>query len=186
MRAPRRWSITVDRALLTVALILVILLAAYGLLVGWRHRAARQSDFPELPVAGEDLGEELTPPIGGLYVSTTAAGHWQDRVVARGLGRRAAATVHLFAAGILIDRVGESALFLPAADVRAVGTAPGIAGKVMGMPDGILIVTWDLAGTGLDSGIRVNDLEAQAQWLVAAERIFPGRPGNIDNDGART
>ncbi len=175
-----------DRTLLTVLLVLVILLAAYGLLVGWRHRAARQSDFPELPVAPEHLGDELTTPITGLYVSTTAAGRWQDRIVARGLGRRAAATVHLYTAGILIERVGENELFLPAAEVRAVGTAPGIAGKVMGMPDGVLVLTWELAGTGLDSGVRIGDLEAQAQWLAAAEQMFPGRTGNIDNDGART
>lgn len=175
-----------DRAILTVVLVLVILLAAYGLLVGWRHRAARQSDFPELPVAPGDPGQELTAPISGLYISTTSAGRWQDRIVARGLGRRAAATVHLFATGILVDRVGESALFLPAADVRSVGTAPGIAGKVMGMPDGILVLGWELAGTGLDSGLRISDLEAQAEWLAAAEEIYPGRPkDDIDNDGAR-
>lgn len=171
---------------MTVLLVLVILLAAYGLLVGWRHRAARQSDYPELPVAPEQLGDELTEPISGLYVSTTAAGRWQDRIVARGLGRRASATVHLYTTGILIDRVGESELFLPAADVVAVGTAPGIAGKVMGMPDGVLVLTWELAGTGLDSGVRIGDLDAQAEWLAAAERIFPGRPtDDIDNDGAR-
>lgn len=179
-----------DRAILTILLVLVILLAAYGLLVGWRSRAARQADFPELPVPPVDpagLGDELTAPISGLYVSTTAAGRWQDRIVARGLGRRAAATVHLHPSGILIDRVGESALFLPAAAVEAVGTAPGIAGKVMGMPDGILVLTWRLAGTRLDSGLRISDLEAQAQWLTAAERLFPGRPRNdLDNDGART
>lgn len=175
-----------DRTLLTVLLVLVILLAAYGLLVGWRHRAARQSDFAELPEAPADLGDELTPPIDGLYISTTAAGRWQDRIVARGLGRRATATVHLYAAGILIDRVGESSLFLPAGDVRAVGTAPGIAGKVMAMPDGILVLTWALGGTGLDSGVRINDLAAQAEWLAAAEQIYPGRPKDgIDNDGAR-
>lgn len=175
-----------DRVLLTVGLVLIILLAAYGLLVGWRHRAARQSAFPELPVAPHDVGDELTEPIDGLYVSTTVAGRWQDRIVARGLGRRAAATVHLYTAGIVIDRVGESALFLPAADVRAVGTAPGIAGKVMGMPDGILVLTWSLAGSDLDSGVRINDLEAQAQWLAAAEQLYPGRPtDDLDNDGAR-
>ena len=34
-----------DRALLTILLIAIILLAAWGLLVGWRHRAQRQSDL---------------------------------------------------------------------------------------------------------------------------------------------
>ncbi len=175
-----------DRTLLTVVLILLILLAAYGLLVGWRHRAARQAALPDLPAVPEQLGEDLTEPLDGLYVSTTVAGRWQDRVVARGLGRRATATVHLTTAGILIDRVGESPIFLPAAGVESVGTAPGIAGKVMGMPDGILLLTWNLAGNRLDSGLRITDLEQQAHWLAAAERMFPGRPENLDNDGART
>ena len=174
-----------DRALLTLVLVVVILVAAYGLLVGWRHRAARQADFPELPQVPEDLANELVEPLSGLYVSTTRAGSWQDRVVARSLGRRAAATVHLYASGILVDRVGESPVFLPAAAVESVGTAPGIAGKVMGMPDGILVLTWALAGGSFDSGVRISDLQAQAQWIAATQRAFPaGRHGNDRGDTA--
>ena len=132
--------------------------------------------LPELPMVPTDMGVELAEPLTGLYVSTTKAGSWQDRVVARGLGRRAAATVGLTAAGVLIDRVGESSIFIPIDDLEAVGTAPGIAGKVMAMPDGILVLTWDLGGTRLDSGLRIEDLEAQADWIERAAQLIPTGP----------
>jgi len=175
-----------DRTLLTVLLVAVILAAGYGLLVGWRHRAERQADLPELPGAPASFGDELAEPVAGLYVSTTTAGSWQDRVIAHGLGRRAAATVRLSAAGILIDRVGESQIFIPAADVLAVGTAPGIAGKVMAMPDGILVITWNLGGRSLDSGLRLEDLQSQADWIGAARQLIPSGSGTKLSTGTDT
>ncbi|QNK80853.1 transporter [Nakamurella sp. PAMC28650] len=171
-----------DRFLLTVGLILVILLAAWGLRVGWKHRAQRQADIADLPPAPVDLGAELTEPLSGLYVSSTPTGSWQDRIVAHGLGRRAAATLHLSPLGVLIERVGESEIFIPVDDLVAVGTAPGIAGKVMGMPDGILVITWRLGGSSIDSGLRLEDLEDQAEWIAAAKRLL-GEP-TTSNDGA--
>jgi hypothetical protein len=175
-----------DRTLLTVALIALIVLAAYGLLVGWRHRAGRQADLAPLPAVPEDFGTELAEPLAGLYVSTTKAGSWQDRIVAHGLGRRAAATLRLSERGVLIERVGESDIFIPAMDLEAVDTAPGIAGKVMAMPDGILILTWKLSGVGLDTGLRLHDLDAQAEWISVAEQLLAGASKSPDttNDGA--
>ncbi len=164
------------RTLLTLMLVAIVLLAAYGLLVGWRHRAARQSDVAVLPAVPGSPGDDLTEPLAGLYVSTTRAGSWQDRIVAHGLGRRAAATLRLTAAGVLIDRVGETEIFIPIGDVQAVGTAPGIAGKVMAMPDGILVITWSLGGTSVDSGLRMEDLQAQAEWIAIVRQRIPGPP----------
>ena len=164
-----------DRALLTVLLIAFVLLSAWGLLVGWRHRAQRQSDIAAPPAVPDDLGADLAEPLTGLYVSSTRTGSWQDRVVAHGLGRRAAATVRLTTAGVLLDRVGEDSIFIPSADLVAVGTAPGIAGKVMAMPDGILLLTWDLDGTRLDTGLRLDDLAAQADWVEIVQEQLRGR-----------
>lgn len=171
-----------DRFLLTAGLVGVILLAAWGLLVGWKHRAQRQSGVADLPAAPVDLGEELIEPLTGLYVSTTPAGSWQDRIVAHGLGRRAAATLHLSRIGVLIERIGESEIFVPVEDLVAVGTAPGIAGKVMGMPDGILVITWNLGDLRVDSGLRLDDLAEQVEWIATANRLIG--PATITNDGA--
>lgn len=176
-----------DRLLLTLVLVAVCVLAGFGLWWGWRSRARRQVEslaLPELPAVPGELGEPLAEPLAGVYVATTTAGHWQDRVVDRGLGRRAAATVALHGAGVLIDRVGEEPIFVPAAGLTAVGTAPGIAGKVMGMAQGVLVITWSHGGVALDTGIRANDLAAQADWILAARHLISVRtaPGADRND----
>jgi hypothetical protein len=46
-------------------------------------------------------------------------------------------------------------LWLPKQDIVAVRTGRGIAGDVV-EPDGMIIVSWTLGDTTLDSGIRVS------------------------------
>jgi hypothetical protein len=166
-----------ERALWVLGLLLVCVLCAYGLYVGWRHRAGRQSGLAALPVTPPDLGPDLVPAVTGLYISTTTAGDWQDRIVAQGLGRRAAGAVRLSAEGVCIERDSESDIFVPLADLVEVTTAPGIAGKVMGMADGVLIVRWSLGDVQVESGFRANDSAAQADFLAAAARLIAGSPG---------
>ena len=172
-----------ERFWLTLAVLAVCVLAGYGLLVGWRHRAQRQAGLPELPSVPEDFGPALATPLTGLYVCTTTAGNWQDRIVARGLGRRANATAELTADGVLIDRIDDDAIFLPAGSLTAVGTAPGIAGKVMGLPNGVLIVSWRLGDVELDSGFRADDPQLQADWIAAAGALI-GTARRADDAGA--
>ena len=161
-----------ERFWLTLAVLAVCVLAGYGLLVGWRHRAERQQGLPELPSVPADFGPELATALTGLYVSTTTAGNWQDRIVAHGLGRRANGTAELTADGVLIDRIDDDAIFLPAGSLTAVGTAPGIAGKVMGLPNGVLIITWRLGDVELDSGFRTDDPALQVAWIDAARTLI--------------
>jgi hypothetical protein len=175
-----------ERTFLVIGLLALCALAAYGLYVGWRHRAARQSGLATLPVAPADLGSDLVEPVTGLYVSTTTAGNWQDRVVAQGLGRRAAGAARLSDEGVCIEREGEDDIFVPVADLVEVLTAPGIAGKVMGQAHGVLIIRWSLGGTELDSGFRADDVEAQADFIEAATNLIAARPGSsaASNSGA--
>ena len=157
-----------ERTLWVLALVLVCLLAAWGLWAGWRHRADRQGGLAPLPAVPNTPGDVVTPALKGLYVSSTTARNWQDRIVAQGLGVRATAIVRLSEEGVLIDREGADPIFVPVADLVEVTTAPGIAGKVMGQADGILIIRWRLGGTELDSGIRADDRDEQAQFIAAA------------------
>lgn len=165
-----------ERVLLTVAMVVLIALAFWGLSRGWQARVRRQSDIPALPAVPAEIGDELTPALAGVYVSTTRAGSWQDRIVAQGLGVRDRALVRATTAGVLIERETEDPLFLPRASLRAIGTAPGIAGKVMGQAAGVLLLTWDLAGTPLDSGVRADDPDEQQVWLQAARTLLPEKP----------
>jgi hypothetical protein len=174
-----------ERTLWVIGLLAVCALAAYGLFLGWRHRAARQSGLAALPVAPAVLGADLVEPLTGIYVSTTTAGNWQDRVVAQGLGRRAAGAARLSDEGVCIEREGEDDIFVPVGDLVAVLTAPGIAGKVIGQAHGVLIIRWSLGGTELDSGFRADDVDAQTDFIEAATDLIAARPGSTaSNSGA--
>ncbi|MEO5833409.1 MAG: transporter [Nakamurella sp.] len=166
---PRFW--------LTLALVALCGVLGALLYLGWSRRGRRQSGYPELPAVPDVLGTELAPPLTGIYVSTTVSGHWQDRIVTQTVGRRAKATVELHEDGILIDRIGETALWIPRTAVAAVGTAPGVAGKVMGLADGILLITWAWGDTEVDSGIRADDPDAQVDWITATAALFRTTPG---------
>jgi hypothetical protein len=161
-----------DRLLWVLGLVAICALVAYGMLAGWRHRGGRQSGLAPLPTAPADLGDDLVAPVTGLYISTTTAGEWQDRIVAQGLGRRAAGAIRLSAAGVCIERDGESDIFIPVASIDAVGTTPGVAGKVMGMAHGVLLVRWMLGEVKLESGFRANSDRAQADFIDAARELI--------------
>jgi hypothetical protein len=161
-----------ERTLWVVGLALICVLAAWGLWAGWKHRGGRQSGLAALPAVPNAPGDVLTPALTGLYVSSTSAGNWQDRIVAQGLGVRATAIVRLTEDGVLIDREGADPIFVPVGDLIEVTTAPGIAGKVMGQADGILIIRWRLGETELDSGIRADDRDEQAEFIAAAAGLI--------------
>lgn len=161
-----------ERALWVLGLALICVLAGWGLWVGWRHRGQRQAGLGPLPAVPNAPGDVLTPALKGLYVSSTTAGNWQDRIVAQGLGVRAPAIVRLTEDGVLIDREGADPIFVPVKDLIEVTTAPGIAGKVMGEADGILIIRWRLGETELDSGVRADDRDEQVEFLAAAKGLL--------------
>lgn len=164
-----------ERLLWVLGMVALCVLAAYGMYRGWRHRAEGQSGLAPLPTAPADPGDDLAAPVTGLYISTTTAGEWQDRIVAHGLGRRAAGAMRLSAAGVSIERDGESDIFIPIEVIDAVGTTPGVAGKVMGMAHGVLLVRWTLGDAKLESGFRANDDRAQADFIEAARALITAR-----------
>ncbi|WP_448629409.1 PH-like domain-containing protein [Cellulomonas soli] len=138
-------------------LALLIVLALLGMRAGWRARTRRTADLvPALPSAPADLGSARTESVETVYVSSTRAGDWLDRVTAHDLGERSNAQVQVWDAGVTIAREGTTDVFVPASALRAVGTAPGIAGKVVGR-DGLVLVTWQVDPSderGLDTGIH--------------------------------
>lgn len=151
------------RILLTL-LVLAVLSGIYWLMWrGWKNRAARQADLPAPPSAAPE-GSDLGDAVEGVYASTTAHGDWLDRIAAHGLGVRSNAWVRVGKSGVLFEREAAPDVFVPAEDVQAVQSAPGIAGKVTG-GTGVVLVTWRLGARILDTGFHPR-AKAQRERLL--------------------
>ena len=161
------------RGLAVGLLLLLVLLVWAGMLAGWRRRAARQTsalDLPPLPPTPVEPGAPLTADVDGVYVSTTTAGNWLDRLTAHGLGSRSAATMAVTGAGVSWLREGAPDVFAAAPTLVGARRADGIAGKVM-PPGGIVVVTWRLGGTELDTGFRPGSATDADRLVAAVERL---------------
>ncbi len=151
---------------LVVAFGLLFALALIGMRSGWRRRGRRQAWLPELPEAPAALGAELAEPLAGLYVGSTIATRWQDRIVARGLGARAESLARLTEAGALIERQGCPQIFIPGEQLIDARLEPALAGKVVGQ-GGLLVLRWRHGGQDLDTGIRADDKSGYPEWITA-------------------
>jgi len=152
-----------ERLVLSLVVLACFLLALWGMRIGWRRKARSQSarvpPFPEVPaVPGEP---ELTA--AGLYVSTTTAGNWQDRIVTRGVGMRGRAQLRWYPGGIAVDRAGARGFWIPRESIVDARLGGAIAGKVMGT-DGLLLITWRAGDVELDTGFRADDPGVYPQW----------------------
>jgi hypothetical protein len=142
----------------------VVTLAAMGgiyLLMwrGWKKRQVRQADVPDLPAVPEHVrasaaGSGAEDGVDCVYVSTTSAGDWLDRIAVHQLGNRSRADVRVGAAGIWIGRedFGAADIFIPAESVREVRLTSGMAGKYR-HDAAIVVVTWEHGDRMLDSGL---------------------------------
>ena len=162
----------------SVLIVLVVLLAWVGvvglMLRGWRNRGHRQTQligaFPEVP---HTLTASEVGPHTGLYLGSTIAPSWQDRVAVGDYGDRATAEFSAYPDGVLIERSGANPIWIPATSITAIRTERGIAGKVM-TADGVLVIRWTLpSGTEIDSGIRADDKGVYAEWVARDPRRRP-------------
>ena len=169
------------RLLLVLGCVAVVLLALAGMWFGWRNRARRQAFLPALPDLPDDLGTP-TMTSTGLYVGTTFADSWQDRVVHAGLGARAYGSATLYPTGLLIERDGAEPVFVPRADLLGVRLAPGLAGKVMG-DGGLLVARWRLGDSELDTGFRADDKSSYPDWIRALTASSDGSSHRVTPDG---
>lgn len=142
------------RLLLTLATV-ALALGAYALMLkGWRGRQRRQGDVPPPPTA-EPGSRELVPAVPGLFVGTTDAADWLDRIVVHHLSARAVATVRLVDEGVLVERAGLSPLLLPWGCVESADVETALGGKVVST--GMLLVTWRWGGRRLRTAVRCDD-----------------------------
>ncbi len=144
------------------------------MLRGWRRRSERQAEMvgtlPELP---DLLGPALIPPTRGLYVGSTIAPHWLERVTAGDLGYRCRAVLTRYPEGILLERSGTGPLWMPAGSLLGLRTERALAGKVIpgrsgaGGSGGLLVIRWRLpSGTEIDTGFRGDDRRDYTRWTT--------------------
>ena len=157
---------TTDRLLLTVATIAFAVGVCLLMRRGWRSRQRRQADLPPPPVAPDAPGPLVVSAVAGLFVGTTFAGDWLDRVAVHGLSTRAPAWLSVRSDGVLVERDGTDPLWLPYGSVRSAATGEALAGKVVGQ-GGLLLVDWVLGDRTLTSGFRADD-HAEHRRLAAA------------------
>lgn len=162
------WGQRIGWTLLTI----LVLLGLYWLMLrGWRRRAARHADLPPLPEVPDDLGA-VRLESEGVYVVTTTEGDWLDRVVAHGLGARSEAELVVADAGVLLERTGAPAVFVPAAALKGVRLEKGMAGKVV-EEGGLVVLTWRHGPRTLDTGFRPRRAADRDALLSAVASILP-------------
>ena len=158
------------RLVLVLLCVAFVLLAVFGMRRGWTNRGRRQANLALPPPVPEQLGPPTAPSMTGLYVGTTYASSWQDRIVHGRLGVRADADATVSADGVLIERSGADPVFIPAAAISGVRLAPGLAGKVVG-EGGLLVVRWRLGDAEVDTGLRGDDRSLYPAWVHAIDEI---------------
>jgi hypothetical protein len=130
----------------------LLTLCYLAILHGWRSRQHRQGGLAAPMEPPDDL--VLDDAVEGVYVATTTAYDWLDRVAVHGLGVRSRADVVVAPDGIAIVRNAAPSFFIPAEELLAVRTSQGIAGKVTVETAGLVVFTWQHDGHRFDTGFR--------------------------------
>jgi hypothetical protein len=168
-------------ASLIMAALLALLIAFFirQMMRGWLHRAQRQAELiGKLPPLPETVGPAIIPATKGLYVGSTIAPSWQDRIAVGDLGFRSKATLTRYPEGIMVQRTGATPIWIPDEAITVIRRERGIAGKVIPggrsaatggkaqSHDGILAIRWRLpSGTEIDTGFRGDDRRDLANWV---------------------
>jgi hypothetical protein len=121
-----------------------------------------------LPPLPDTVGPAIIPATKGLYVGSTIAPSWQNRIAVGGLGFRSKAVLTRYPEGIMVQRSGAGPIWIPDESITAIRTERGIAGKALTY-DGILAIRWKLpSGTEIDTGFRGDDRRELANWVEEA------------------
>lgn len=153
---------------LVLAAVVALLIGFFirQILRGWRRRIERQAELiGNLPALPDTVGPVLTGPTKGLYVGSTIAPHWNDKVAAAALGFRAKAVLTRYPEGIMLQRSGSGPIWMPDESIVAVRSERAITGKAL-THDGIVAIRWRLpSGTEIDTGFRADDRGEIKNWV---------------------
>ncbi|WP_234417629.1 MULTISPECIES: ABC transporter permease [Miniimonas] len=170
---------------LAVALLVLVGLALLALMWwGWRRRVRRTAVGLGAPAAA--LTAPVTLAVEGVYVSSTTAGEWLERIAADGLGVRSPVVAEVGDDGVTLRRTGAPDVVVPRAALLGARTERGIAGKVA-QPGGIVVLRWRTGDVVLDTGVHPRHAADRARLVDAINAITPppvGEPTAATAPGA--
>lgn len=166
-----QWPLRILLVLIVVGVIALVLL---GMRRGWLRRARSQEQLPAPPMPG--TASDDSDAVAGVFLGSTSHGDWLDRIVVHDLGVRSRVLVQVLPEGVALWREGARDLLIPTASLRGAGMARGIAGKAYER-DGVLVITWDLGGRLIDTGLRADVAEDQRTLLESVLAAEQGRAG---------
>lgn len=170
-----------DRILPGLAMLAVVAVVFVLLGIGWRNRLKRQSDVGLLAQPPAEPGEPVAAA-EGQYVSTTTGGDWLDRIAVHSLGIRTNATLAVYPHGVLFDRSGAPAVYIPAAALTGVRQESGMAGKFV-EKDGILVLAWTHGPHDLDTGFRTRRAADKDLLHAALQELISSAPAADASSG---
>jgi hypothetical protein len=165
---------SMDRSIL-MGLVLAFLLVLLALMLfGWRRRQQRQRNLPRPLRLPADWGSE-TMTTSAFYVATTVAREPLNRIAVAGLGYRARAAVGITAHGLRLAIPGQSAAYIPAADLRAVERATWAIDRAVEQ-GGLILIRWQLGdpatdGTQVDSYFRITDPATASRFFDSVQQL---------------
>jgi hypothetical protein len=149
------------RIVLVGVVIAVIGLVCWGMWRGWKRRGARQADIPSpAPVGAGPFAQRVS----GLFLGTSRAGDWLDRIVVHGLGVPSRAHCLVGSSGIAFERTGAPDFAIPVDDLHGVRIDRGVAGMVRER-NGVIVLTWQLGSAQVECGFRPDDGDQGASLL---------------------
>jgi hypothetical protein len=161
-------STLVGSLIFAAVLVVVIAVVIQLMMLGWRRRARHQEELiGDLPDVPDEVGMASTT-LRGVYLGSTLAPEWNERVTAGDLGYRTKAVLSRYPEGILLERSRANPIWIPQSAICEVRTERVIAGKAAAR-NGILAIRWRLpSGIEIDTGFRAGNRDNYDGWLEEA------------------
>ena len=143
------------------------------MLFGWRKQKSKAViQVPSIPMLPTGLNITESQWFAGDYISTVFGQDWLRRVSAHGLGNKGHARIAALSEGIVIERTGETTVFVPAAAVLRVQESNGLTGKFVGNDRAIEILWNYQEGTELTTGIYLHRKDEKTSFITKANQLY--------------
>jgi hypothetical protein len=166
----------VTRELGIIIMLVVMVLALAGAAWGFARRRKAGLRMPSVPAA-ELVNGEVTARFSLLHVATTLADLPLQRVWQNPLAFRAKTELEVCPDGLRLTLAGEGQMGLPASMMRGVSRATWTIDKAVD-PEGLLVITWALGDTLVDSYFR--SVDQPAEDVIAALQTPLTHPSTED------